>query len=67
MKTYIASVSLSGTLREKSEAAASAGFSGIEVFENDLLTFDGTAQDVSRLVRDLGMEIVVLQPFRDFG
>jgi len=67
MKTYIASVSLSGTLREKIEAAASAGFSGIEVFENDLLTFDGTAQDVSRLVRDLGMEIVVLQPFRDFG
>lgn len=66
MKTYIASVSLSGTLREKIEAAAAAGFSGIEVFENDLLTFDGTAQDVSRLVRDLGMEIVVLQPFRDF-
>ena len=66
MKTYIASVSLSGTLRDKIEAAAAAGFGGIEIFENDLLTFDGTAEDVRSLVRDLAMEIVVLQPFRDF-
>ena len=49
MKTYIASVSLSGTLREKIEAAAAAGFAGIEVFENDLLTFDGTTEDVRRV------------------
>jgi 4-hydroxyphenylpyruvate dioxygenase len=32
----IATVSLSGTLPEKLEAAGSAGFNGVEIFENDL-------------------------------
>ncbi len=40
----IATVSLSGTLPEKLEAAAAAGFDGVELFEHDLLTFDGTPQ-----------------------
>ncbi len=66
MKKSIATVSLSGTLREKLEAVAAAGFSGVEIFENDLLSFDGSAQDVRHLTADLGLEIVVFQPFRDF-
>jgi 4-hydroxyphenylpyruvate dioxygenase len=64
--TSIASVSLSGALREKIEAAAAAGFDGIEIFENDLVSFDGSATDVGRMVAGQGMEITVLQPFDDF-
>lgn len=59
----IATVSLSGTLPEKLEAAAAAGFDGVELFEHDLLTFDGTPADVRRIVRDLGLEITLFQPF----
>jgi 4-hydroxyphenylpyruvate dioxygenase len=34
----IATVPLAGTLPEKLEAAASVGFDGVELFDNDLLT-----------------------------
>jgi sugar phosphate isomerase/epimerase len=43
MKTSIATVSLSGTLGEKLEAIAAAKFDAVEIFENDLVTFNGTA------------------------
>lgn len=66
MRTSIATVSLSGDLREKLDAIASAGFSGVEIFENDFLTFDAGAAEVSRMVRDAGLVVVVFQPFRDF-
>lgn len=62
----IATVSLSGTLPEKMEAAAAIGFDGIEIFENDLLTFDGTPDDVRRIADGLGLAIALFQPFRDF-
>ena len=66
MQTSIATVSLSGGLAEKLEAIAAAGFSGVEIFESDLLSFNGTPQDVARLVASLGLKIVTFQPFRDF-
>ncbi|TAJ25570.1 MAG: sugar phosphate isomerase/epimerase and 4-hydroxyphenylpyruvate domain-containing protein [Reyranella sp.] len=66
MKTSIATVSLSGTLGEKLEAIAAAKFDAVEIFENDLVTFNGTPADVRRACRDLGLDIVTLQPFRDF-
>jgi len=62
----IATVCLSGTLPDKLEAAAAAGFDGIEIFENDLLTFDGAPADVRRMCDDLGLAITIYQPFRDF-
>ena len=62
----IATVSLAGTLPEKLEAAASVGFNGVELFENDLLTFDGTPAEVRRICRELGLTITAFQPFRDF-
>jgi 4-hydroxyphenylpyruvate dioxygenase len=62
----IATVSLAGTLQEKLEAAANIGFDGVEIFENDLLTFDGTPEDVRRMCADLGLAIDIFQPFRDF-
>ncbi|MBU0584410.1 MAG: bifunctional sugar phosphate isomerase/epimerase/4-hydroxyphenylpyruvate dioxygenase family protein [Alphaproteobacteria bacterium] len=66
MKTSIATVSISGDLREKLAAIAAAGFDGVEIFENDFLTFDGSPAEVGRMVRDHGLEITLFQPFRDF-
>jgi 4-hydroxyphenylpyruvate dioxygenase len=66
MKTSIATVSISGDLREKLAAIAAAGFDGVEIFETDFLTFDGTPRDVGQMVRDHGLTITVYQPFRDF-
>ncbi|WP_027854138.1 bifunctional sugar phosphate isomerase/epimerase/4-hydroxyphenylpyruvate dioxygenase family protein [Marinobacterium litorale] len=65
MKKALATVTLSGSLPAKLEAAASAGFQGIEIFENDLIQFDGSPADVRRMANDLGLEIIALQPFRD--
>jgi 4-hydroxyphenylpyruvate dioxygenase len=66
MKTSIATVSISGELPEKLEAIARAGFDGVEIFENDFLAFDGSPADVGRMARDVGLEITLFQPFRDF-
>ncbi|TKT74752.1 bifunctional sugar phosphate isomerase/epimerase/4-hydroxyphenylpyruvate dioxygenase family protein [Aquamicrobium sp. LC103] len=66
MKTSIATVSISGDLREKLAAIAAAGFDGVEIFENDFLAYDGTPEEVGRMVRDHGLEITLFQPFRDF-
>src|SRR3954467_3296812 len=62
----IATVSLSGTLPEKLEAAAAIGFDGVEIFENDLLTFDGSPAEVRSIADGLGLTITIFQPFRDF-
>ena len=45
MFTSIASVSISGRLDAKLRAIAEAGFDGVELVENDLLTYDGSAAD----------------------
>ena len=37
----IATVSLSGSLDEKLRAIAAAGYDAVEIFENDLLSFNG--------------------------
>lgn len=55
MQRSIATVSLSGTLPEKLEAIAATGFDGVEIFENDLLHYDGSPRDVRRLCADLGL------------
>jgi 4-hydroxyphenylpyruvate dioxygenase len=65
-KRSIATVSLSGSLDEKLRAIAGAGFDEVEIFENDLLTFNGSPRDVGQLCRDLGLAICAFQPFRDF-
>jgi 4-hydroxyphenylpyruvate dioxygenase len=66
LRKSIATVSLSGTLPDKLEAAAAAGFDGVEIFEADLLAFDGAPAEVRTMCEDLGLAIVVYQPFRDF-
>jgi 4-hydroxyphenylpyruvate dioxygenase len=66
MMNSIATVSISGTLDRKLAAIAEAGYDGVEIFENDLLGFDGTAKDVGRMIRDFGLICTCYQPFRDF-
>ena len=66
LKTCIATVSIAGDFREKLAAISRAGFTGIEIFEQDFLAYDGAATDVGWLVRDYGLEIMLFQPFRDF-
>ena len=66
MLPSIATVSVPGTLRDKIAAIALAGFRGIEIFEQDLIAFDGSPREVGAMVRDHGLEIVLFQPFRDF-
>jgi 4-hydroxyphenylpyruvate dioxygenase len=66
VQTAIATVSLSGTLDEKLQAIAAAQFKGVEIFENDLLSFNGTPDDVRRMIADLGLKTITFQPFRDF-
>jgi 4-hydroxyphenylpyruvate dioxygenase len=66
MRKAIATVCLSGTLTEKIEAIAAAQFKGVEIFENDLLSFNGTPADARRMIEGLGLETITFQPFRDF-
>jgi 4-hydroxyphenylpyruvate dioxygenase len=66
MRRSIATVSLSGMLREKLQAIAAAGFDGVEIFENDLLQFSGKPRDVRAICADLDLTIDMFQPFRDF-
>src|SRR3954468_4018719 len=62
----IATVSLSGTLPEKLEAAAAIGFDGVEIFENDLLTYDGSPGEIRRIAERLGLANTAYQPFAAF-
>jgi len=65
MKTSIATVSISGSLDAKLRAIAAAGFAGAEIFENDLLSSHLSAREIGGLMRDLGLECTMFQPFRD--
>jgi 4-hydroxyphenylpyruvate dioxygenase len=66
VRRCIATISLSGTLEEKLIAAALAGFDGVEIFENDLITCPLRPAEVRSRAADLGLEILMYQPFRDF-
>ena len=66
LRWSIASVCMGGALEGKLAAAAKAGFRAIELFENDLTFFNGKARGVRLMAADLGLEIIALQPLRDF-
>ena len=66
MRRSIATVCLSGALQEKLEAAAATGFDGVEIFEADLLAYEGTPADIRDIATSLGLTIDLFQPFRDF-
>lgn len=65
MRTGVATLSLSGRLVDKLEAAAAAGFDGVEVFDNDLIGCPLPPSEVARVAADLGLTIDLFQPVRD--
>jgi len=65
MKTAIATLSLSGDLREKLEAAAAAGLTGIELCEPDVLGEAMAPREIGAMIRDLGLAVTAFQPFAD--
>ncbi|RYP87760.1 sugar phosphate isomerase/epimerase and 4-hydroxyphenylpyruvate domain-containing protein [Nocardioides guangzhouensis] len=65
MRTSIATVCLSGTLTQKMQACAAAGFDGIEVFEPDLVAAPESPEEIHALSRRLGLTLDLFQPFRD--
>ncbi|WP_051338261.1 bifunctional sugar phosphate isomerase/epimerase/4-hydroxyphenylpyruvate dioxygenase family protein [Streptomyces flavidovirens] len=66
MRKCIATVSVSGSLTEKLEAVARAGFDGVEIFENDLLGCPLSPEQIRERAESLGLGIDLYQPFRDF-
>ncbi|MEN3794260.1 sugar phosphate isomerase/epimerase [Fulvimarina sp. MAC3] len=62
----MATVTFGETLTETFEAIAKAGFSLVELFEDDLAAFAPGPREAARLARDLGLEIAMYQPFREF-
>ena len=66
LRWSIATVCLGGGLEAKFAAAAKAGFRAVELLDSDLTFYAGKPRDARRLADDLGLEIVALQPLRDF-
>lgn len=65
MRASIATVCISGSLREKLTAISRAGFDGYELFENDFVTSSLSAEEVRKRSIDLGLTLDLYQPFRD--
>ena len=66
MRRGIATVCLSGTLPDKLAAASAAGFTGVELFEPDLVTSPLSPGEIQKRTADLGLSVDLYQPFRDF-
>lgn len=66
MLRSIATLSLSGSLQEKLQAAAAAKYDMVELCENDVLFSEDTPRDIRRQAEDLGLKIAAFQPFREF-
>ena len=66
IRLSIATTNVPGELPQKMEQIAAAGFTGIELYEPDLTGFSGSAEEVGKLARSLGLDIDVFQPFHDF-
>ncbi|WP_371169361.1 bifunctional sugar phosphate isomerase/epimerase/4-hydroxyphenylpyruvate dioxygenase family protein [Aliiroseovarius sp. 2305UL8-7] len=67
MRLCLATTSVPGDLPAKMNAIASAGFSGLELNEPDLIGFSGDAAEVGKLASSLGLTIDALLPFHDFA
>lgn len=65
MVLAISTTSIPGDLEAKLSIAAEAGFTGVELHEPDFTGYDRSAADVGQMAKDLGLEISVLQPFRN--
>ena len=65
LRTSIATVCVSGTLTDKLNAIAAAGFGGAEIFEPDLVASPASPEEIAALARRLGLSLDLYQPFRD--
>ena len=65
LRTALATVCISGTLEDKLDAAAAAGFDGIEIFEPDLVVSALSPTEIRARCAELGLSIDLYQPFRD--
>src|ERR1700744_6447434 len=61
-----ATVCMTGPRPAKREAAAAAGFGGVELFEPDLSQSGLSGLRVRRMIDTLGLRLDLFQPFRDF-
>jgi hypothetical protein len=52
MRKSIATVSLGGNLTDKLDAIAAAHFDGVEIFEPNLRSYDGSARDIGRYAKN---------------
>lgn len=66
MQLALTTSTLAGDLQEKLQAAAKAGFTGVELFEKDLLYSDKSASELKHLAKQWGLQLWTLQPFTDF-
>ena len=66
MALTISTKSVPGDILGKLRTISQAGFHGAELYEPDFTGFKGSASDINRLAEELGLEITLLQPFRDF-
>ena len=60
----MATVSMGGTLAEKLDAIAGAGFDGIELLDDDLRKSAMSPGECARRCADLGLTLDLYQPFR---
>ena len=67
MKTSIATIAIAGDLSKNLTAIANAGFDGVELFEQDLIAFNGSPQRLGEMVREHGLRIDLLQSVKEFG
>jgi 4-hydroxyphenylpyruvate dioxygenase len=66
MKKFIATVSFSAPIERTIQAIAKAGFDGIELLFQDIENYDGSPAELGNLCTDLGLQVIALQPLRDF-
>ena len=62
----IATTAIPGGLPEKLEQISAAGFQTIELTEADLISFQGSVEDVHRLLEKTKLKINLFQAFYDF-
>lgn len=65
MTLSIATACVPGDLPSKLAAIADAGFRGVELFDQDVTCFDGSARHLAGLIADLGLHLDLLQPFKN--
>lgn len=65
MTVFLNTILLGGTVREKLQAAAAAGFDAVEVWREDIAACPGGAAEVRNMAGDLGLQIADIMVLRD--